>query len=50
MRRDAETLLRMLVDPFLFEPVLRVGIVRRNEMRLFRIGPFRVPKKGLRAR
>jgi hypothetical protein len=44
LRRDAEPLLGALVDLFLFEPVLGVGMVRRNEMKLFRIDPFRVPK------
>src|SRR5882762_4125111 len=45
VRCDSEPLFRMLVDPFLFEPFPRVGIVRRNKMKLFGVDTFRVPKR-----
>ena len=35
----------MQVDPFLIEPFPRVGIERRNEMKLFGVDAFRVPKR-----
>jgi hypothetical protein len=45
VRCDSEPLFRMLVDPFLCEPFPGVGIVRRNEVKLFGVDPFRVPKR-----
>src|SRR5215467_129257 len=35
----------MLVNPFLFKPFTRVRIVGRNKMKLFRVNPFRMPKR-----
>ena len=45
LRGDAEPLLRILVHPFLIKPVPRVGVVRRNEMKLFGVDAFRMPKR-----
>jgi hypothetical protein len=45
VRCDSEPLFRMLVDPFLFEPFPRVGIVRCYEVKFFGVDPFWVPKR-----
>jgi hypothetical protein len=45
LRRDAESLFGVLVNPFLLKPFTRLRIVGRNEMKLLWVDPFRMPKR-----